>query len=194
MGLFDTIVLDPPMKCPHCGSAFSLQTKHFDRAMLTYRIGSIISGSPALSGIFPEELYCETCRRADREHVKAVYLVVWHTILAGVELSEADAEARLASVDRVDLIRWLDESQNAEREWQQRFWGLYRDVHQWHEHVRREANRAGADDDVPAPLPRRLSALWRLPQEILDSPDPLAAILEQHRRSNDEQEGDVLGG
>lgn len=39
-----------------------------------------------------------------------VYLVVCHSILAGVEPDENQALARLESVDRLDLVRWLYEA------------------------------------------------------------------------------------
>ncbi len=90
MGLFDTILLVPPLTCPRCGSATELQTKLFDPTMMTYRAG--------------------------HEALTPVYLIVWHSILAGVALSEEDAHARLSAVDRVDLITWLDDAQRAEQD------------------------------------------------------------------------------
>ena len=93
----------------------------FDPAMATYRAGSIVSGSSVLSGILQEHAYCRSCLEANREHEVPVFLVVWHSILAGVERSEEAAEARLQAVDRADLIGWIDEAQRNERDWRRRF-------------------------------------------------------------------------
>ncbi len=47
MGVFDTVIVDPPLLCERCGATIEIQTKQFDPGMATYRIGSIISGSRA---------------------------------------------------------------------------------------------------------------------------------------------------
>ncbi|MFP4430684.1 MAG: hypothetical protein ACLFPV_05500 [Spirochaetaceae bacterium] len=187
MGLFDTVLLDPPITCPRCGSDVELQTKLFDPGMITYRIGSILSGSPVLSGILKEQAYCAECRKAEREPLVPVFLVVWHSILAGVELSEGAADARLYSVDRVDLIGWIDEAQRKERDWRQRFRAFYNDVRKWHEHLKREA--AKPDKAEPDRASRTFAALFRLPPEILDAPDPLGAILAEHKDTSKEEDG-----
>ena len=187
MGLFDTIIVDPPLTCSRCGSELEIQTKHFDSIMLTYRIGSVLSGSPVLSGILPETVFCSECHRAGREHDDQIFLVVRHSILAGVERSEADAESRLTSIDRVDLIEWLDQAQRAEREARGRFWGLYRDVQMWHEHLQRDASEDQATAERTTS--RALSGLFRLPDEVLEADDPLAEILRRHKESSPEHEG-----
>ena len=188
MGLFDTILLDPPITCPTCDRRLELQTKHFEPAMITYRIGSIITGSPVLSGILTEDLFCYDCYKAERDHRVDVWLVVWHSILAGVERSEQAAEARLASVDRLDLIRWLDEAQRAERTWRSRFRGFYRDVSRWHEHL--EHPEMDDEGEEPEQSRRRaLRALFGVPKEILEAPDPLATILAEHNETSEESDG-----
>lgn len=179
MGLFDTILLDPPITCPNCGRTLELQTKHFEPAMISYRIGSIITGSSVLSGILKEDLFCHDCYKAERDHSVDVWLVVWHSILAGVERSEQAAEARLASVDRLDLIRWLDEAQRAERTWRSRFRSLYSDVSRWHEHL----------EHPERCRERAFRAFLSLPKEILETPDPLATILAKHHEASEESDG-----
>ncbi len=187
MGLFDTVLLTPPILCPRCDSEMELQTKLFDPAMTTYRIGSVVSGSSVLSGILEEHAYCRNCLEAKREHEVTVFLVVWHSILAGVELSEEAADARLRAVDRADLIGWIDEAQRRERDWRRRFRAFYRDVREWHEHLAREAAKPDAEESDRSS--RVFAALFRLPPEILDAPDPLGAILADHEESSGEQDG-----
>ena len=189
MGLFDTILLDPPITCPTCGRTLELQTKHFEPAMVSYRIGSIITYSPVLSGILTEDLFCHDCYKAERDHRVDVWLVVWHSILVGVERSEQAAEARLASIDRVDLIRWIDEAQRAERTWRSRFRSFYRDVSRWHEHVHHPEPDDEDGDDTERSRRRSMRAFFSLPKEILDTPDPLATILSNHNETSEESDG-----
>jgi hypothetical protein len=187
MGLFDTVILDPPLVCSRCSSALVLQTKHFDPLMMTYRIGSIVSDSPVVTGILEDLTFCDRCRREGRESTEPIYLVVWHHILAGVERSEADAESLLASIDRLHLIGWLDQAQQAEREWRQRFRRLYRDVRMWHEHLERDASADEGEEAHPAA--RGLAGFNRLPEEILNADDPLAQILADHKEGSPEEDG-----
>ena len=189
MGLFDTILLDPPLACSRCGAELEIQTKHFDPMMVTYRVGSLLHASPVLSGILQETAFCDRCHRADRERTDPIFLVIWHSILAGVELSEADAESRLAAIDRLDLIEWLDQAQRAERDWRSRFRALYRDVSMWHEHLHSDPSEDDAGGDEQRSAARALAMFHRLPAEILDTDDPLAAILEHHRETSPEYDG-----
>ncbi|TVR51774.1 MAG: hypothetical protein EA426_19710 [Spirochaetaceae bacterium] len=185
MGLFDTIIVDPPLTCSRCGVELEIQTKHFDPAQMTYRVGSRISGSPVLSGILAESVFCLDCRRAGREQPDdAIFLVIWHSILAGVERTEPDAESRLASIDRLDLIEWLDEAQRAERDSKRCFWDLYRDVEMWHEHLHRE----DSEDQSPSAA-RSFARIFRLPDEVLAAEDPLDEILKRHKETSPERDG-----
>lgn len=183
MGMFDTIILDPPLACSRCGSALVLQTKHFDPAMMTYRVGSIASSSPIVIGILEDLAFCDRCHREDRESTDPIYLVIWHHILAGVERSEADAESRLASIDRLDLIEWLDQAQRAEREWRRRFRRLYRDVRLWHEYLEREASAEESE------AVRGFAGFNRLPEEIINAEDPLSELLAVHADRSPEEDG-----
>jgi hypothetical protein len=185
MGLFDTILLDPPLACSRCGAPLELQTKQFDSMMLTYRIGAIVRGSPVVSGILEDLGFCHECRRENREATDPVYLVVWHHILAGVERTESDAEARLVAVDRLDLIEWLDEAQRAAGEWRQRFRRLYADVRMWHEHLQRDDSE---DHDRSRAAARALASFHRPPDEILNADDPLAELLTKHENNSPEED------
>lgn len=188
MGMFDTIHLKKPLICPDCGAEdFSLQTKHFDSCMAHFKIGSVLSGSPVLIGIIKETLWCNACHKAGKQPAESpVYLVVWHSLLAGVEQNLAKAEARLASVDRLDLIAWLDEAQRDAARWSRHYHKLFSDVSRWHEHLTRppEPEPAGPEAERHRAFRRFLS----LPEEILTAPDPLAAILAANKQAGDDAE------
>src|SRR5690606_3249461 len=113
------------------------------------------------------------------------------SVLAGVEQDLARAEACLASVDRLDLIAWLDQAQQEEKKWKRRFYGLRSDVTRWHEHLDRQINPEPPREGETAEQAARREewrGLWRLPDEILNAADPLAAILEKNKAENDEDD------
>lgn len=188
MGMFDTIHVRKPLICPTCGAEeFSLQTKQFDSCMAEFKIGSVLSGSPVLIGIIKESLWCDACHKAGRQPAESpVYLIIWHSLLAGVEQDLAKAEARLASVDRLDLIAWLDEAQREAARWSGNYHKLFSDVSRWQEHRTRppEPEPSGAE----AERHRAFHRLFSLPAEILSAPDPLAAILAANKQVSDDQE------
>jgi len=181
MGLFDTIHLQEPLVCPHCGAKeSSLQTHELGDSMATYRVGSVLRMTPVLTGIVKESLWCSSCHKAGREKASSpVYLVIWNSILAGVTQDLAQAETRLASVDRLDLIAWLDEAQRDSARWRRSYWDLFSDVEQWHRHQ----TEPEPDPENGEKRPTLLSHFLSLPDEILNAPDPLAAILEKSQES-----------
>jgi hypothetical protein len=190
--MFDTIHLETPLRCPVCGAEqHSLQTHAFDDVMAHLRIGSRVGGS-VLTGIIRETMWCSPCHKAERSASSPVYLVIWHTVLAGVEQDLARAETRLASVDRLDLIAWLDQAQKEEKKWKCKFHGLHSDVTRWHEHLDRQANsEPPREGETAEEAARRESGrgIWRLPDEILNAADPLAAILERNKTDKDDDDG-----
>jgi len=180
MGMFDTIYLDKAIACKTCGAdILDFQTKEFESCMNHYRIGSVLSGSRVLSGVIKDEAYCQACSDAKRDAWMDVYFVVWHTILAGVEAEECKAEARLASVDRLDLVQWIAEAQKREEQWQRRFFDLRNELRGWHEYV---------EDQKKPPEPetednkfwRALRSIRRPSEEITTAADPIGKILELH--------------
>ena len=180
MGMFDIIHFKTPLKCPTCGAeCTSTQTREFDCVLAEYRVGSVLSGSSVLSGIIKESAWCDGCRKAGNHSEWDVYLIVWHSILAGVEEDLARAEARLASVDRLDLIGWLDEAQREEEQWRRRYWGLFNDISKWRDHVAHKDEPEVVGED--AEKRRAFRSLFGLPDEILNAPDPLAALIEAHK-------------
>jgi hypothetical protein len=184
MGMFDTIRLEEPLRCPECGAAHSeIQTHEFGDIMAVYGIGSVLSCASVYSGIIKESLWCSACHKAGKESNSPVFVVVWHSVLVAVEQDLARAEARLREVDRLDLIGWLNEAQRRADRWERCYYSLFGDVRKWQEHLAREAEPepGTAADDDPEVTRRRaaLLRLWGLPDEILQAPDPLAAILEE---------------
>lgn len=175
MGLFDTVYFDPPLNVPGWADPVSeTQTKHFGSSMQSYWVGSLMSETPVLLGIVEEFLWCSP-KGDEPGRTHTVYFVIWHRILAGVYLDLEEAEQRLRTVDRLDLIEWLDEAQKLGREWQDRFQSFLRDV---------SALRAHQTED--APKSEKEAAFWQLinhlPDEVLESSDPLGAIFEIHAK------------
>lgn len=109
---------------------------------------------------------------------------IWHNILVGVYASQEEAEARLREVDRADLIAWLDEAQRQTRRWQRCFRGLVADIREL-----RERQQESNEDDKQDSRFRTL--IHRLPDEILQGPDPLGAILDKNRNQEKTDGGEI---
>ncbi|MBE2285010.1 MAG: hypothetical protein IAE77_16230 [Prosthecobacter sp.] len=184
--MFDTIHFKKPLACPSCGAEItSLQTKDFECGLTSYQIGSVLRGGSVHSGIIKETLWCDACHKAGRSPANSpVYLVVWHTVLAGVERELAKAEARLTAVDRLDLIAWLDEAQLEADRWHRRYSKLHSDVTRWHEHLTNPPGPEPADEE--GKRQRAFRRLLSLPDEILNASDPLAAILAANQINSEE--------
>jgi hypothetical protein len=179
MGLFDTIRFSPPLQVPGWKEPVSeTQTKLFGSAMREYKVGTLLPESPALIGVVEETLWCAPEKEGDSGQTRVVYFAIWHRILAGVYLDAEEAEERLRTVDRLDLITWLDEAQRTARHWQTRHRRLLADLTAWHKHEKRVER---STDEKESPWER---LYFHLPEEILKSPDPLAAILESHQKQN----------
>jgi len=187
MGMFDTIYLDKAIACKTCGAdILDFQTKEFDSCMNHYRIGSVLSGSRVLSGVIKDEAYCRACSDAKRDAWTDVYLVVWHTILAGVETEECKAAARLASVDRLDLVQWIAEAQKKEEQWQRRFFSLHHELRGWHDYVEDQKKPQEPETEGKKTL-RKLGSFWRPSEEITTAADPIGKILELHAPEKKEE-------
>ncbi len=146
--------------------------------MAHYRIGSVVGMASELTGIVKERFWCSACHEAGQDGSAPAFLAIWHSIIVALELDLAEAERKLAAIDRLSLIGWLDQAQREEVQWRRRFYGLYNDVQKWHEHLHKP-------EDDPAQADGERGRLFRdffgLPKEILESADPLAAILEENR-------------
>ena len=182
MGMFDTIVVKPALRCPRCEvEVTSLQTKEFGNVLETYSVGSVMTGCSVRTGIIEERMWCKACSDAGGESEWRVYLVIWHSVLAAVECDFEIAERKLRETDRLDLVAWLDAAQAESRRWQQHFWELRGDLSKWHEHLQ---SQKAPNDEAPEAWRRMFS----LPEEILNDPDPLAALIARHS-GEDESDG-----
>ena len=187
MGMFDTIYLKNPIACKTCGAdILNFQTKEFDNCLNHYRIGSVLSETRILSGVIKDEAYCQGCSDAKRDAWTDVYLVVWHTILAGVETEECKAEARLTSVDRLDLVQWIEEAQKKEEQWQRRFFDLHNELRRWHEYVEDQKKPPEPESEGKKTL-RKLGSFWGPSEEIITALDPIGKILELHAPKKNEE-------
>jgi len=183
MGMFDTITLDPAIRCAECGALQSShQTKEFECQMSYYRIGSVVP-SPCHSGIIRDRFWCSACHDAGRETERLLYLVIWHSVLAAVELDADEAERKLRETDRLDLVGWLADSQREAIHWQGKFRKLMSSLNAWQRHLNEKA--------TPQPEGAK-TRLWSrfssLPDEILNAPDPLVAIIKFHSKESPENE------
>lgn len=180
MGLFDTVKLSDPLKIPGFAKLVSeFQTKEFGSAMRVYTIGSLLPESPVHYGIVKEQLW-EPSKENENGITQTIYLVIWHHILAGVYLEAQKAEERLRTVDRLDLIRWLDQAQRKAHRSQRRYQKFHHTVSNYHQHLKRSSEEKETPFDF----------LWRLPEEILNDPDPLGKILEREEQKETENDDD----
>jgi hypothetical protein len=181
MGMFDTIRLETPLVCPGCGHEEpAVQTHHFGETLDTYRIGMIVPHCPILTGILIETFWCSACHHAGREARPSLYVVIWHSILVAVEWTREDAERKLAAVDRLSLIQWLDRTQREAAGWRRQYHALRNDLARWHDYQVQEKQRASAPEDAPQPVASRLLHIFGPDEAIRAAADPLAAILERH--------------
>lgn len=166
MGMFDTIILDPPIPCPKCGAEIrSDQTKAFDCTLDEYRIGDCIAHAEEIR-IVRDELFCEQCKAFTGTHY---YLAVYRGILVSIEQRREVAEALLHSFNFEKLLLW------------------YHDLYRQRERARSETHRAemfmhnvcewfeGGYDKMAPEDRRSLLFVWN--RDILDKSDtPLAAL------------------
>lgn len=135
MGLFDTIHFPEPLHVPGFSRPVTeTQTKLFANAMRNYSVGSILPEAPVLIGVVEDFIWCapEPGEHQGKQH--PIYFVIWHRVLAGIYLDAEAAQQRLHSVDRLDLIEWLDSAQNDAQKWKQRYWRLLSDIKELHRH------------------------------------------------------------
>jgi hypothetical protein len=187
MGLFDTIFFEEPKICSSCGAKIdSVQTKAFDPALLEYRVGDVVSGSPLLSGVIREDLFCNGCNTM----TQAVYLAIWHTLLVGVYDTEEEAEARITKVDRAELLDYIARHQKQSWTWHNRFSRLFGDLRNLYDyqHELEEEGEIAANTETVGKI--RNLRFFRI-KEILDTKDPLAALIEAHRPENPEDETEL---
>ncbi len=183
MGIFDTVRFDPPRPCPNCGTAIAeVQTKAFDPGLRDYRVGDVIVGSPILSGVIREELYCPGCAATDRTSRRSVWFSIWHTLLVGVYDEPGQAEQRLQTVDRAELLDYLARHQSNALTWHDRFSRLYGELQNLHDYQqKRDSGEIQREEDL---------RFFRI-REILDADDPLGELIRNNKPVNPEDETEV---
>lgn len=191
MGLFDTIIFEEPKLCSSCGAKIdSVQTKAFDPALLEYRVGDVVCGSPLLSGVIREDLFCNACNSM----TGVVYLAIWHTLLAGVYDTAEEAETRIQHVDRAELLDYIARHQKQAWTWHNRFSRLFGDLRNLYDyqHEKEEAREGSQDQPEDASTAGKIRDLrfFRI-NEIVSAEDPLAALIEAHRPENPEDETEL---
>lgn len=175
MGLFDTVFFDKPFTCSNCGSSIDqVQTKAFDPGLREYHIGDLVSGSSVFTGIIREELYCVQCN----QRAQSVYLAIWHTLIVGAYETHEEAETRLASVDRADLMDYIMRHQSAALRWHDRFSRLYGELQ-----ILSDFTRDPKSHEATADNPR----FFRIRQYV-DAPDPLSELISSNKPVNPEDE------
>ncbi|POR05328.1 hypothetical protein AU468_01210 [Alkalispirochaeta sphaeroplastigenens] len=182
MGIFDTVRFDPPRACVNCGTAITeVQTKVFEPGLREYHVGDLIQGSPILSGVIREELYCPGCAGSDHRKPQFVWFSLWHTLLVGVYDTPREAEARLQEVDRAELLDYLARHQQAALTWHDRFSRLYGELQNYQDYLRASPQEQQDRENM---------RFFRI-REILATDDPLAALISSNKPQNPEDETEV---
>ena len=180
MGLFDTVFLDPRRRCKKCGAEIDqVQTKAFEPGLHEYQVGDVIDGSPVLSGVIREELYCASCNESPQQ----VYFAVWHTLLTGVCDTAEAAERRIREIDRAELLDYLARHQRQSLQWHDRFSRLYGELQNLHDYQNRleSGDQTDAQDDPK---------FFRIRDFVTDN-DPLGALIRANKPINPEDETEV---
>ena len=179
MGIFDTVYFDRPRTCSQCGTSIGeVQTKVFDPGLREYRVGDVVYGSPVLSGVLREDLYCPHCNSSKEK----IYFSIWHTLLIGVYDDQESAEERLSSVDRAELLDYLVHHQAEALRWHDRFSRLYGELQNFHDY-QTGRNSSGAT--------RRENPMFFRIREYVDAPDPLGELIRANKPVNPEDETEV---
>jgi len=173
MGTHDRVMLEPPIICPHCGASHdSVSSALLTETMTTWRIGSFIRGCPVHTGLLREEVLCCKIGKGKYQRIP-LWIIIWHGVYAGHSTDETTAHQRMNSIDRLDLLHWLDQAQTATREWRGRYRSLHRDLANWIDYRDRPPVEEGEST-----LRWSFGIFNRLPDEIVNDPDPLSRILE----------------
>jgi hypothetical protein len=182
MGMFDTLVIDPPLKCDRCGALISeTQTKVFGNLLKTYKIGDVVDTSEVKTGIIEERLYCPACGNSQQK----VFITIWHSLITGVYLDPMDAEAKVLSIDRADILNHLIVHQSAYDELLRRYINLYHTIEGYREFIVSSADKNKEWDPGIRFLSTRIS-------EFIKEDDPLEAILDSFKPlRSEEYEGEM---
>ncbi|HKK48550.1 MAG TPA: hypothetical protein VJ932_05605 [Alkalispirochaeta sp.] len=182
MGLFDTVFMTPSRRCSNCGSDIDqVQTKAFEPGLREYAVGDMITGTPIVSGVVREDLYCPSCNQTPQQ----VFFAVWHSLLVGICDDANEAEERIRNVDRAELLDYLTQHQQQALQWHDRFSRLYGELQNLHDYQQRSSVKNDSTD-------RNSPKFFRI-REFVDSEDPLGALIRANKPINPEDETEVEG-
>ena len=185
MGMFDTFLFQSIIPCAECGAEItSTQSHSFGQMLNTYKPGDFIRGANIHYGIVEEDCYCSECTKRENRKRTFAFLAVWHGVYAGAYGDKEEALTRLAAVDRLSLLAWLDEKQTERDTWIRRFRNLRGAVDEWHDYDKAE--------DKEQYLKRPFLFMRSDLLEQIKSEDPLGAILKDHDFKA-ETESDIFG-
>jgi hypothetical protein len=156
MGMFDTINLDKAIACKTCGAD-----------IVDFRTKEF-----------------DSCMN----HYRIGSVLSGCQVLSGVIKDQAycKADARLASVDRLDLLQWIAEAQKKEQQWRRRFYSLHNELSKWHDYVE-EQKKPQEPESEGNKTWRTLSLIWKPSDEITTAADPIEKILELHTPKKNEE-------
>ena len=104
MGMFDTLIFRHPFKCCNCqADIVSTQTKRFERALSEFAEGDVLFGTSIITGVIEENLFCDKCNSLDQK----VFISIWHSLFTGAFLTCEEAEKRINSIEKTDLIDYI---------------------------------------------------------------------------------------
>ena len=170
MGLFDTFILEPPIKCEKCGNEIrDFQSKHFGRLLETYKPGEIIAGSNIRYGIIEESIYCDSCSNNNMK----LFMTVWHSVYVGYGKDEQAAKNLLESIDRLSILEWLGKRQDEKKEWERRFGDFYNAMEALRHYLKAEDKQEFLSSERIPPT-RNLN-------NHLRSDDPFLSILKEYK-------------
>jgi len=168
--MFDTIFLYPPIHCTQCQTLIGeTQTKVFGNLLKNYKIGDMVETSEVKTGIIEEHLYCPNCGASSQN----IFITIWHSLITGIYLESTEAEAKLLSIDRADILNHLMTHQRSYEELLRRYLNLYHTIEGYHEYITASATGREWDPGIRF-LSTRVS-------EFVKSKDPLFAILESFK-------------
>lgn len=171
MGLFDTFVINPPVECPECKCAISsVQSKAFGQSLERYQPGTLVNQSEIRYGIIEEECYCQKCTYHKDIKRTVVYLLIWHNVYVGAYDSEKKALKKLNSIDRLNILEWLDKTQREKELWQCRFSNIYNEIRELHDYETSD----NKEEYLKKPFNTNNF------KKYLEQDDPLAALLAEN--------------
>jgi len=104
MGMFDTIKFRNPFSCEKCNAEIpKTQTKCFGNTLSEFAEGDFLNGGGVITGVTEEDLYCPSCNH----HGRKIYIAIWHSLYVGSYDNYYEAERRITSMEKADLLDYI---------------------------------------------------------------------------------------